>query len=70
MPKLMGKEAHMTATKTESLTCNVCRKRLGSGEEYLVRMRDGRTTTVHRHLCFPPAVSRPQMQPQAGPAAA
>jgi len=46
----------MTASKSESLTCIVCRKELASGEEYLVRMREGRTSTVHRHLCFPPAV--------------
>jgi hypothetical protein len=49
----------MTAQKSESFTCIVCRKQLASGEEYLVRMREGRTTTVHRHLCFPPAVSQP-----------
>jgi hypothetical protein len=52
----------MTANKSESLTCTVCRKQLTSGEEYLVRMRDGRTTTVHRHLCFPPAVSQTDTQ--------
>ena len=50
----------MTASKSESLTCIVCRKELASGEEYLVRMREGRTTTVHRHLCFPPVVNQPQ----------
>ena len=49
----------MTAKKIQPLTCNVCRKQLTSGEEYLVRMREGRPTIVHRHLCFPPAASRP-----------
>lgn len=60
----------MTALKSESLTCIVCRKQLASGEEYLVRMREGRTTTVHRHLCFPPAASRPETQSPAGQSAA
>jgi hypothetical protein len=46
----------MTATKRDSLVCTVCRKPLLIGEEYLVRMRDGHPRTVHRHLCFPPAV--------------
>jgi RNase P subunit RPR2 len=58
----------MTARKSESLTCNVCRKQLASGEEYLVRMREGRTSTVHRHLCFPPAVSPPQTTPNTAAA--
>jgi hypothetical protein len=56
----------VTASKSESLTCTVCRKQLATGEEYLVRMREGRTTTVHRHLCFPPEVSQPQPVHQAG----
>jgi hypothetical protein len=56
----------VTASKSESFTCTVCRKQLASGEEYLVRMREGRPTTVHRHLCFPPEVSRPQTAQQAG----
>ncbi|HEY1359601.1 MAG TPA: hypothetical protein VGF21_14960 [Thermoleophilaceae bacterium] len=55
----------MTALKSESLTCTVCRKELANGEEYLVRMREGRPTTVHRHLCFPPAASRPEPQEPA-----
>ena len=48
----------MTASQSESLVCIVCRKRLESGEEYLVRVRAGRPSTVHRHLCFPPAMSQ------------
>jgi hypothetical protein len=56
----------MTARNTESLTCIVCRKQLASGEEYLVRVREGRTTTVHRHVCFPPAVSRQRPERPAG----
>jgi hypothetical protein len=60
----------MTASKSESLTCIVCRKQLENGEEYLVRMRDGRTTTVHRHLCFPPDVSQRQTEQSAGTTAA
>jgi hypothetical protein len=58
----------MTARKTESHTCCVCRKQFARGEEYLVRMRDGRTTTVHRHLCFPPAVSQPVSRPASAAA--
>ena len=60
----------MTALKSESLTCMVCRKQLANGEEYLVRMREGRTTTVHRHLCFPPTASRQETQHHAGQTAA
>ena len=60
----------MTAQKTESLTCMVCRKQLAGGEEYLVRIREGRTTTVHRHLCFPPSASRPETPQRAGQTAA
>jgi hypothetical protein len=60
----------MTAHKSESLTCMVCRKQLASGEEYLVRMREGRTTTIHRHLCFPPTASKPQAEAQAAETAA
>lgn len=44
----------MTAAKRDSLVCSVCRKSLAQGEQYLVRNRAGRTTTVHRHVCFPP----------------
>jgi hypothetical protein len=54
----------MTAHQSESLTCIVCRKPLASGEEYLVRVRAGRRTTVHRHLCFPPAAGPQQTSPQ------
>jgi hypothetical protein len=50
----------MSPSKTEPLTCSVCRKQLASGDEYLIRMRYGRATTVHRHLCFPPAVTQPR----------
>ena len=50
----------MPASKSESLVCIVCRKQLASGEEYLVRLRDGRPSTVHRHVCFPPGGSEPQ----------
>jgi hypothetical protein len=60
----------MTALKSESLTCIVCRKQLANGEEYLVRMREGRTTTVHRHLCFPPAADRPETPQPVGQTAA
>lgn len=59
----------MTAHKSESLTCMVCRKQLSNGDEYLVRMREGRTTTVHRHLCFPPS-ARPETQQPAEQTAA
>jgi len=60
----------MTAQESEALVCMVCRKRLASGEEYLVRKREGRTTTVHRHLCFPPSATRPEAQRRAGEPAA
>ena len=60
----------MTASKSESLTCIVCRKELASGEEYLVRMREGRMSTVHRHLCFPPAVDQQQTRQQPSGTAA
>jgi hypothetical protein len=60
----------MTARNIDSLTCIVCRKQLEQGEEYLVRMREGRTSTVHRHLCFPPAVSQPETERPAGTTAA
>jgi len=53
----------MTPIKSDPMVCTVCRKQLGNGEEYLVRLRNGRATTVHRHLCFPPA-----QQPAARPA--
>lgn len=59
----------MTARKSESHTCCVCRKQFARGEEYLVRRREGRTTTVHRHLCFPPAVSPPATGPATATAA-
>jgi hypothetical protein len=55
----------MTATKRDSLVCTVCRQTLASGEEYLVRIRDGHTRTVHRHVCFPPAAGpRPPAAPR------
>ena len=60
----------MTALKSDSLTCMVCRKQLANGEEYLVRMREGRTTSVHLHLCFPPTASRPETRQPAGQTAA
>jgi hypothetical protein len=44
----------MTAANRDSLVCNVCHKALARGEQYLVRNRAGRRTTVHRHVCFPP----------------
>jgi hypothetical protein len=50
----------MTATKHDSHVCSVCHKPLAEGEKYLVRKRDGRTTTVHRHLCFPPRAAQPR----------
>jgi hypothetical protein len=53
----------MTAMKSDSMVCMVCRKQLANSEDYLVRMRNGRATTVHRHLCFPPA-----QQPATRPA--
>ena len=52
----------MTATKRDSLTCSVCHKPMAASEQYLVRRREGRTTTVHRHLCFPPRVEQPQQR--------
>jgi hypothetical protein len=53
----------MTAMKSDSMVCMVCRKQLAHSEDYLVRLRNGRATTVHRHLCYPPA-----QQPPARPA--
>jgi hypothetical protein len=50
----------MTASKQDQLVCSVCHKALIEGEKYLVRKRDGRTTTVHRHVCFPPRAERQQ----------
>ena len=45
----------MTATHTHnSLTCAVCHRPIAAGESYLARRQDGKTTTVHQHLCFPP----------------
>jgi hypothetical protein len=45
----------MTADKTHSPTCVVCRRQLTAGESYLVRLRKGQPVAVHQHLCFPPA---------------
>lgn len=53
----------MTATKSDSLVCIVCRKQIATGEDYLVRLRDGRPSTVHRHLCFPPGANQPTAAP-------
>ena len=44
----------MTATPSDSHVCTVCHRRLSAGDEYLVRLRAGRQTAVHRHVCFPP----------------
>ena len=52
----------MTATKHDLLVCSVCHKPLNLGEQYLVSKRDGRMSTVHRHLCFPPRAAAPQQR--------
>jgi hypothetical protein len=48
----------MTATHTHSPTCAVCHRPIAAGESYLARRQDGKTTTVHQHLCFPPRAGK------------
>jgi hypothetical protein len=47
----------VNATATETRTCGVCHQVLESHESYLIQRRAGRSTAVHRHLCYPPAVA-------------
>jgi hypothetical protein len=48
----------MSPSDSHHPVCNVCRQQLGPTESYLVRFRHGRTTAVHRHVCFPPSAAR------------
>ena len=52
---------------SERPVCIVCRRPLNSADDYLVRVRRGKKSAVHRHLCFPPPVER---RPGVRPAAA
>jgi hypothetical protein len=48
----------MTADRSHSPTCVVCRRRIAAGESYLVRLGGGRSMAVHQHLCFPPRAGK------------
>jgi hypothetical protein len=43
---------------SERPVCIVCRRPLSHADDYLVRLRAGRQTAVHRHVCFPPRDER------------
>ena len=44
----------MTGDDTDRPTCVVCRRRIAAKESYLIRLRDGQRSAMHKHLCFPP----------------
>jgi hypothetical protein len=44
----------MIASIVRSHICSVCHQPMASDESFLLQQHSGRSTAVHRHLCYPP----------------